>query len=146
MTTALLPIENYVPHRGAMLWIHRLLELDEEHAVAEVTVPAEGLFVQDGGVPAWLGIEYMAQTIAAWAGGRARRAGGTPKVGFLLGTRRYTAHRAHYPAGSTLRVETRCELIGDNGLGLFACRIVLHGEEVAVAQVSVFEPPDGAAP
>lgn len=35
--------------------------------------------------------------------------------------------------------------MGDNGLGMFACRI-LHGEAVlATANISVFEPPDAAA-
>ena len=82
------PIEQYLPHRGAMRLIDRLIEAGEEHAVAEVDVPDEGLFVRDGSVPAWVGIEYMAQTIAAWAGARALRTGGSPKLGFLLGSRR----------------------------------------------------------
>lgn len=138
-------IEAWVPHRGAMCLLDRLVAADDEHALAEVEVPADGLFVRDGGVPAWVGIEYMAQTVAAWAGARARRAGGAPKVGFLLGSRRYEAQCAAFPAGATLRVEARCELIGDNGLGMFDCRIVLAGEEVARAQVSVFESPEGAA-
>ncbi|MCK7500424.1 MAG: hypothetical protein MZW92_66745 [Comamonadaceae bacterium] len=56
--------------------------------------------------------------------------------------RRYTAHRDAFPAGITLRVEARCELVGDNGLGQFACRIATRdGEELASAMVSVFEPP-----
>ena len=32
--------------------------------------------------------------------------------------------------------------MGDNGLGLFACRLLDGEEELAVANVSVFEPPD----
>jgi len=32
--------------------------------------------------------------------------------------------------------------MGDNGLGMFACSILDGDEELAVANVSVFEPPD----
>jgi predicted hotdog family 3-hydroxylacyl-ACP dehydratase len=40
----------------------------------------------------------------------------------------------------------RCELLGDNGLGMFDCRIHADGErEMATARVSVFEPEDGGA-
>ncbi len=47
-----------------------------------------------------------------------------------------------FAAGSTLRVEARCELVADNGLGQFACRITTPaGEELASAMVSVFETP-----
>ena len=42
----------------------------------------------------------------------------------------------------TLRVSARCELIGDNGLGQFACQIHdADGQLLAEAMVSVFEPP-----
>lgn len=138
------PIEAYVPHRGAMRLIDRLLEVDEEGAVAEVVVPADGPFARDGRMPAWVGIEYMAQTISAWSGDRARRAGQAPRTGFLLGTRRYAADCADFAAGSVLRIEARQEFIGSNGLGLFDCRILLDGVEVASARLSTFEPEDGA--
>ena len=32
--------------------------------------------------------------------------------------------------------------MGDNGLGMFACRLLDGDDEVATANVSVFEPPD----
>lgn len=136
-------IEAYVPHRGAMLMLDRVLEVGGEHAVAEVVVPADGLFVRDGRMPAWVGIEYMAQTISAWSGGRARREGRQPMVGFLLGSRRYEAHCADFPVGAVLRIEARQEFVGDNGLGQFDCRILHDGAEVATARVSTFEPEDG---
>lgn len=144
MNGTVFPIEHCIPHRGAMRLIDRLIEAGEEHAVAEVDVPAEGLFVREGGVPAWVGIEYMAQTISAWAGARALRTGGTPRLGFLLGTRRYDAQCASFPCGTTLRIEARCELMGSNGLGQFDCRIVRDGAAVAAARLSVFEPDDAS--
>lgn len=145
--TALPDISHFVPHRGTMSLLDRLVSVDDDAAVAEVTVGPVSLFARAEGIPAWVGIEYMAQTVAAWAGARARRAGGEPAIGFLLGTRRYSACTPWFASGQTLRVSARCELIGDNGLGQFACHIHdAAGTLLAEAMVSVFEPPAAAAP
>lgn len=141
----LLPIEHYVPHRGAMLLIDRLLEASAEHAIAEVCVPHDGLFVEDGGMPAWVGIEYMAQTVAAWAGWQAVQKNAPVRIGFLLGTRKFETFIPSFAVGTVLRVTVRCELIGSNGLGMFDCQIEDGTTIVARARISVFEPEDGAA-
>ncbi len=138
-------IEEVVPHRQDMCLLQRILRWDQESIEAELVVPATGLFIEEGEMPAWIGIEYMAQAIAAWAGCRARAAGSVPQLGFLLGSRRYSSQRSGFPSGSRLRVQARRELLGDNGLGLFACRILAGEEEWAVANVSVYEPADAKA-
>jgi predicted hotdog family 3-hydroxylacyl-ACP dehydratase len=135
-------IEQVVPHRGAMRWVDRVLDWDGHNVTVELTVPLDGPFHQSGGVPVWIGLEYMAQAIAAWSGCRAHSRGEPPKIGFLLGTRRYDAKISHFAPGATLCVQARCELFDDNGLGMFACRI-LGGEQVlASANVSVYQPDD----
>lgn len=137
-------IESLIPHRGAMRLLDRVLEVGDEHVLAEVDVPFDGLFVRDGAVPSWIGIEYMAQAVAAWAGARARQRGGEPHAGLLLGTRRYEVQCEGFPSGKRLRVQARCELIGANGLGQFDCRITMDGSELALARISVLDPPGGA--
>lgn len=137
------PIEPFVPHRGAMLLVDRLLDAGPSHAVAEVTVPVDGLFLVDGQMPGWVGLEYMAQTISAWSGVRHVGGGGAPRLGMLLGTRRYESRVAAFAAGAVLRVEVQLEFVGDNGLGMFACRLLQAGEEVATARLSIYEPDDG---
>lgn len=146
MHTEFLPIENYVPHRAPMLLLGRLLAADEDMAVAEVTVPRDGLFILDAGMPSWVGMEYMAQTVAAWAGWRAQQKGQSVKIGFLLGSRKYEATQPYFTPGSRLTVSVHCELLGANGLGMFDCRIHADGDkELATARISVFEPEDGRA-
>jgi len=138
------PMDAWVPHRGAMSLLDRVEHVGEHGVVAWVTVPADGLFATDGGVPAWVGIEYMAQAVAAWSGARSRAGGGSPRIGFLLGSRRYEAREPVFAAGLELRVSAQCELVGDNGLGMFDCRIEHAGRELASARLSVYEPPEGA--
>jgi len=143
--TELCPIEDYLPHRGSMLLLDRLWVSGADHAASEAVVREDGLFVCDGLMPAWVGIEYMAQTIAAWAGARAKKTDKPVSIGFLLGSRRYESFCSGFACGDTLRTEVACELISDDGLGMFNCRILRDAVLLAHARVSVYEPEDGAA-
>jgi predicted hotdog family 3-hydroxylacyl-ACP dehydratase len=98
------------------------------------------LFCSGGGVGAWVGIEYMAQAIGAWAGYNARLRGEPVKLGFLLGTRRYECRRAIFLLGSVLRVHVQRLFQNENGLGSFECAIDNQEGRVATATVTVFQP------
>jgi predicted hotdog family 3-hydroxylacyl-ACP dehydratase len=143
------PIEDYVPHRRGLLLIDRVLAADDDSALCELTV-RDGLFADADAtvVPAWVGIEYMAQAIAAWAGVKHARHGSQPRPGFLLGSRRYLAHVSAFPFGQRLHVSVTCELLGDNGLGMFECAVLdaLTGHPQAEARVSVYEQPQNPPP
>ena len=138
-------IDQVVPHQQGMSLLDRVLEWDDASILTELVVPEDGLFVGPDGIPAWVGIEYMAQAIAAWAGCQARTAGKAPSIGFLLGTRRYKCSVTHFATGTALQVGARCELMADNGLGMFSCWISCAGQVVCEANVSVFEPADALA-
>jgi predicted hotdog family 3-hydroxylacyl-ACP dehydratase len=142
-------IADLVPHTGRMSLLKRVLCADGERLQAELTISPEDLFFDamgpGTGVGGWVGIEYMAQAVAAWAGLRGRQKGGEPKIGFLLGSRRYTTSRAAYLAGERLLVSVRREFQAENGLGQFECRIDIDGECVATAHLTVFGPDDPAA-
>ena len=135
-------MDAWVPHRGAMSLLDTVEHCDGEGIEARVRVPAGGLFEGADGMPAWVGIEYMAQAIAAWSGARARTGGGSPRIGYLLGSRRYEAAVPAFEPGAELRVFAQCELMGDNGLGMFDCRIECDGRVLASGRLSVFEPQD----
>lgn len=138
-------IETVIPHRGPLLLLDQVLEYDDDAIAVALEVPLDGPFHDDGGVPAYIGLEYMAQAVACWAGCQARARGLPPPLGFLLGSRRYVCAVPRFAGGTRLRVEARRELIGDNGLGVFACRILADGHELAAAHVSVYEPEDAQA-
>lgn len=143
-----LQVADLVPHRRAMSWLDRIVYADAQQVRAQAQVRAHGLFVRAGRIDAWVGIEYMAQAIAAWAGQRARQQGRPVALGFLLGTRRYDARRPWFAVGERLCIQAQCELMGSNGLGLFHCRIDVGeagGPAAALASLSVFEPQDGPA-
>jgi predicted hotdog family 3-hydroxylacyl-ACP dehydratase len=134
-------MDEWVPHRGAMSLLDRIEHCADQSVVACVRVPADGLFSGPDGVPSWVGIEYMAQAIAAWSGARSRAGGGSPRIGFLLGSRRYEAHVPAFAVGAELRVSAESEMVGENGLGVFGCRITQGERVLATARLSVYEPP-----
>ncbi|MDB5821443.1 MAG: beta-ketoacyl-ACP synthase [Herminiimonas sp.] len=123
-----------------MLLLDRVLAATEDSFVAELIIRADDLFCGKDGVGGWVGIEYMAQAIAAHAGYLALRRGDPVKIGFLLGARRYDCQRSVFRVGSALRVEVVRVLISDSGLGSYACRIDDEHGEAATATVSVFLP------
>lgn len=137
-------IGELVPHSGAMVLLDRVLSADAENLCAEVTIHAGSVFYDapSAGVGSWVGIEYMAQAIAAHAGYLARLAGAPVKIGFLLGARRYEAQLPLFVDGSVLHVHVQQALQGENGLGAFECRIEMAGAVLAQATITVFQPED----
>lgn len=136
------PVSAIVPHAGKMSLLSRVIEGDEESIVVEAEIHVDTPLYFGGGVGGWVGIEYMAQAIAAWAGWRASLKGESPRIGLLLGSRRYECSRSLFVVGDTLRIEARQVLWSENGLAQFDCRIQIYGDDVATAALSVFEPRD----
>jgi predicted hotdog family 3-hydroxylacyl-ACP dehydratase len=133
-------VRSLLPHAGPMVLLDRVISVDEDSLLAEVCIRADSLFCSGGGVGAWVGIEYMAQAIGAWAGYYARLRGDTVKLGFLLGTRRYECRHPIFLLGSVLRVHVQRLFQNENGLGSFECSIDNEAGRVATATVTVFQP------
>ena len=135
-------IHSLVPHSGAMSLLGSFISADEENLSAEVRIGPDAMFLADGAVGAWVGVEYMAQAVAAHAGYVATQRGEPVRVGFLLGTRRYTCAVPSFALGSVLRIHVHRALQGENGLGAFDCRIEdgATGQELATATITVFQP------
>jgi predicted hotdog family 3-hydroxylacyl-ACP dehydratase len=138
-------VDELVPHRGNMSWLSRIVQIDEKCSIAEADIREDMFFLREGRLGVWTGVEFMAQTVAAWAGGRAQRESRSVVIGMLVGSRLYQTHCQHFSVGQTLRIESQLELIADNGLGMFDCKISIDGAVLASARLSVFEPPDAAA-
>ena len=139
-----LDIRRFLPHSGAMALLDRLLDMGPEDLLAEVTIRPDSMFCDDHGVPGWVGIEYMAQAIAAYAGYTAQLRGEAVKIGFLLGTRRYEASCPCFAVGSLLTIHVHRILQADNGIGSFECQIHAGSEQLASATITVFQPADAA--
>lgn len=137
-------IEDLLPHRGALLLLNGWIESCEKSITTTVVVRDDGLFSRGKMVPAFIGLEYMAQTIAAYSGLRARLQGASPKIGFLLGTRNYKSTVGEIPCGTELSVHARVLTAGTNGMAAFRCKV--NGTGILQSgTLSVYEPPNQEA-
>lgn len=137
------PIEELLTHRGNMLLIDRIIGFEAGGIQVEASVDGEAWYADaHGAMPAWIGIELMAQAIAALVGLAAREKGLPPKQGLLLGTRSFTASVPAFAGNTTLLVTASEVFQEENGLAAFDARIGLAGETVAEATLKVFEPAD----
>src|SRR5262245_43451143 len=114
-----------------MLLLDRVLAYDGERVTCETVLGPSSPFVERGKVPAIVGLEYMAQTIAAGAGLSARDKGQATPMGFLLGCRSLTITVDSFQVGDTLTIEARRTWGGEQNLASFACK-VQRGDEVLV--------------
>ena len=135
-----------MPHSGAMLLIDRIVDYGPEHIVAELDIGPDLPCYAGGRVPAYLCIEVMAQSIAAWSGIRRGNPKFRPPIGFLLGTRRFESTMKFFTQGSTLKIRAQ-RLLENEGLAMFECEVDLLDADsvqinVAMANISVYSPPE----
>jgi predicted hotdog family 3-hydroxylacyl-ACP dehydratase len=138
MNASSIPIAELIPQASRAIVIDTLLEHSALRSIAVAYIDERSTYWEGSGVPAWAGIEYMAQTIAAHAGVEARARGESPPIGFVLGTRAYATSVDEFPRGSTLTVTVEPELV-DGGFAAFNCAIAIDGV-VASAVVTTYRP------
>jgi len=130
-----------------MALLSRVLDYDFEGGTlsAEVEVAESDLFfdAERGGVPCWVGFEYMAQSIAALSGlKRQLELEEQPRIGYIMGVRDYRSRVPAFAAGSRLRVEVR-EVFRDGEVLSFQCAIRENGVEQVRGIINAIEPEEG---
>ena len=144
-----MPLERHfemtevLPHVGRLLLLDELLDASAERVSCAVTIRADSMFC-DGvnGVPAWVGLEYMAQTVSAYSGIDEARSGVPATIGLLLGTRRYKSEVPYFPIGARLTVNAEMLLHDENDLVAFDCKILDGDRVLASADVKGLRPKD----
>ena len=139
-------IDELLPHRGTMLLLDRVTDFDGDCLIAEYAPRPDAWYAgSSGDMPGWLGIELMAQAVAAHAAMKKRLAGLPPKMGALLGTRCYQSSSLAsgcFSAGQVLRIRVQEDFQDDSGLAVYGSVIERDGVVLATATLKVFEPVD----
>ena len=136
------PVATLVPHAAPMLLIERIVSADIDTMTAEVHITEDSMFFEIGhGVPTYVGIEYIAQTTAAYSGWRSQQTapGSAPKIGLLLGTRKITITRDWFAAQSTLEIRVK-NIFEDKEMGVFYGEILDLGIVIVSARINVCQP------
>jgi predicted hotdog family 3-hydroxylacyl-ACP dehydratase len=136
-------ITELLPHAGPMLLLDELLDHGEEHVTCGVQVRVTTQFCETPhGVPAWVGLEYMAQTMCAYSGIQEVQAGQKPSIGLLLGSRSYRSEVDWFGLGSALVVRADLKLRDDHDLVAFQCTIHEGTRLLACGDVKAYRPRD----
>ena len=123
-SNAMIDIRELLYHRPPMVFLDEIIESGPNFLVAGVHI-RQGIpfFEESSGVPAWVGLEYMAQAVAAFAGMRARTSNKPIGLGLLIGCRRYSSNSASFPPGTRVKVRIQELASEENGLGSFDCTL-----------------------
>jgi|GEM_PF-856553 len=140
-------LEELLPHQPPMILIDRVLSYDiEKMSIStQFDVTEKSLFFNEtlGGIPPYVGLECMVQTMGTLSGihdKEKRGHQGKPKIGFLLGTRKYANRVEAYKTGMTYTVEAE-ELFNDGSMGSYKCEIRGQDDSIcAMADVIAFSP------
>ena len=143
-------LERCVPHKGRMALLSRVVQYDfsQECLASEVDITESDLFFdrEQGGVPSWVGFEYMAQSIAALSGIKRRMLlREEPRIGFIMGVRNFKSRAAVFAPGRRLRVEIR-QTFRDGDVVSYECSINENGSEEARAVINAIEVSGGLLP
>lgn len=120
-------IVELLPHLPPMALLDALhyarCQDDDVEIQALVAVNEQTLYAGEQGVPAWVGMEYMAQTVGLYSGMQLQAKHEAPKIGFLVGARHYDARVSHFPLGSLLLITVQLQHEMEDGLSMFTATI-----------------------
>jgi predicted hotdog family 3-hydroxylacyl-ACP dehydratase len=135
-------VDELVPHRGPMKLLDTIVDYGPDWLRASVT-PREGArFATASGVPAWVGIEYMAQAASAFAGIEQVQRGEQPTIGLLIGARYYRCMQDSFAFGQPLTVIAKIALRDAEDFAAYDCRIELAGRGIAGCTLKAYRPHD----
>lgn len=140
------PIEAVVPHDHPMILIDELLHYDTDKACCQVTIHQGSNFynVKKQSVPSYVAIEYMAQSIAAFANANEKDRGGEVAIGFLVSSRKFKVLVSEFPLGEKLDVCVEQLYVEESGLSAFDCLVKRGNELLATAKINIFQPSDAS--
>lgn len=138
-------ISTIMPHGPPMVLLDRYVESDDASLTAEVDITDTSPFFEAGfGIPAYIGIEYIAQAISAFNGFAALTENKKITPGFLLGSRNVTLKTPYFPVGKTVRVFVNVSF-NDGEMAVFEGEISLDGDVLVQARINAFQPADPMA-
>lgn len=135
-------LPQVLPHGPGMILLDRLVGYDAESLTCEVDVRADSHFCDGAAVPAWVGIEYMAQALGAFTGVARLQKGKPVQLELLLGTRAYDATVDRFPVGTRLTVRAKLLFWDPDGICAFACEVRDGNALLAKSEVKGYEPED----
>lgn len=130
-----------LPHESPMALVDELIDVGELHIHCRTTITSQCPFFnqKSRNVPGYVGIEFMAQSVAGWSGYHAWLKGDKSPIGFLLGSRRYQSMCSDFKEHDVLDIYAE-QIMENLGMAVFSCCIECQGKVIASSQLNVYVP------
>ena len=136
---------SVIPHRGRMLLLSKVINYDLEawNIEAEYRISPDCIFYDSAamGVPAWAGLEFMAQAICALCGIRDKKMGVPQKKGFILAVSQLQIGLPFFKTGSIICIKAR-ETERLDPICFLEGEILLDGKKVLEGKLTIMEVDD----
>ena len=138
-------IADLLPHDPPMVLLDRYISSDEKELIAETDItPASQFYTEGLGVPAYIGIEYIAQAVSAFNGLKDQQSGRVVRPGFLLGSRNVQITADYFDPDAI--ITTRVEMsFNDGEMAVFDGHVFQDGQLKVKARINAYQPENPAA-
>lgn len=138
LTSTITDIKPLIDHRGTMALIDGLVAVHEGSAHCIATVRADNPFLVNGRLPAWILVEYLAQSVAVFVGHLRSVEHAPHRHGLLLGCRNLRLADVALNVGDRLELFVE-EIIRLDEFGRFSGIARLGENEVASGLLLLYE-------
>ncbi|QWD91641.1 hypothetical protein [Polynucleobacter sp. MWH-Braz-FAM2G] len=142
MTSAL---EQMLPHKPPMVLVDRLVSSDDHSAIVEAIIKDDYPFTGES-IGTWIGLELMAQSAAVLAKLTKQAGSDKASLGFLLGSRSFTAHVPEFVPGQKVTVEIELDPASEGQVMVNARGRIkgVAGQVICEGTLTLYEPNDDA--
>jgi predicted hotdog family 3-hydroxylacyl-ACP dehydratase len=134
-------IKTIIPHRGKMLLLSRIIDYNTNgNLKAEYDITEDCLFYDPtlNGIPAFVGLELIAQSVSALSGIRDRELGKKPSIGFILSIPLMQIQIPVLKTGSIAEIFVKqCDLT--EMIYTFDGEVYIEGEKALTGKLMVME-------
>lgn len=133
-------VKRYLMHADDMVLVDEILEFGAGRIVSSSLIKPTTPFLQDGELGIHKSIEMMAQTLGVYQGKIAELSDKKPRLGFLLGCRKFHIYIQSLKIGDLARIVAKESLQDESGFGVYDCELFVNGALGAKASLNVFSP------
>lgn len=138
-------VSQLLAHEEPAILLDMVSSFGAGYLEAQVKHDKKSLYSDEhGNVPAWVGLEYMAQAIEAYAGIESLKENKPVRIGLLLGTSRYKVFTELFRKSRPVTIKVQEVFRDEKNVALFDCKILecQTGQLLATAHIKAILPED----
>ncbi len=128
-----------LPHKSPMILVDDYQYADATSIEASLLIKKDAPFCVGDKIPAYICLEYMAQTIAMWRGILGKKNDEPPKIGYLVSCRKFVLYQDYFLVGEQLKIFGNLKCMIDQ-MASFDCKIEINNHIVATSAINVYQP------